>query len=263
MLTCTRAMRWNGLRPAPSRAALFAAVLALGGGEAAAQLTPDDTFDGNGLKVDVAAQVTEGASAAITVTLKASVAANTPIATTVTVTVSAESKGSEGATNEDADVSLNPGTATLSFPANTTSSAVMREVSGSIVLQTNHDPDGEDETVVLAISATGGGLSIKPGSQADDEPRRNVILDDDEPQSYFLAPAPGAAPREGAPFDVVVRAEPAHVDDSKTLTLQIDGDGYSLDTDGDLDGAQISGPRHRSRRRSPHPRTTGTGPPTQ
>ena len=242
MLTWMGAMRAGRDRPAPTwrAAALLAVVLALGGGEAAAQLTPDRTFDGNGLKVDVAARVTEGASATITVTLKASVAPNTGTATTVTVTVSAESDEFEGVTNEDADVSLNPGTATLSFPANTTGSVVTREVSGSIPLETNHDPDAEDETVVLAIDASGGGFSIGPGSQADGEPRRTVILDDDEVQSYVLAPAPGAAPREGRAFDVVVSADPAHVDDRKTLTLQIDGTGYVLDTDDTTPGAQIS-----------------------
>ena len=205
MLTCTGAMRGERASATPRWAALLAVVFALGDGEAAAQLTADRTFDGNSLKVDVAARVTEGASATITVTLKASVAANTGTATTVTVTVSAESDGFEGVTNEDADVSLNPNTATLSFPANTTSSTVSRQVSGSIVLQTNHDPDAEDEIVVLAIEASGGDVSIGAGSHPDNEPRRRVIVDDDEVQSYVLAPAPGAAPREGAPFDVVVR----------------------------------------------------------
>ena len=41
-------------------------------GEAAAQLTPDSTFDGNGLKVDVATRVTESANTPVSVTLKAS-----------------------------------------------------------------------------------------------------------------------------------------------------------------------------------------------
>ena len=41
----------NRERDTSGRAALLAVVFALGGGEAAAQLTPDDTLDGNGLKV--------------------------------------------------------------------------------------------------------------------------------------------------------------------------------------------------------------------
>ena len=78
MLTGAEAMRGSGLRPAAKWAGLLGVVFALGSGEAAAQvLTPDSTFDGNGLKVDVAARVTEGASTTITVTVKASVAANT------------------------------------------------------------------------------------------------------------------------------------------------------------------------------------------
>ena len=226
----TRARRPSGSRPVPKCAAGLAAVFALGASEAAAQLTADSTFDGNGLRVDVAAQVAEGANAEMAVSLKASVAAGTESATAVTVTVDVERHGSEGATSEAGDISLNPGTATLTFPANTTSSPVTHEVSGTILLQINHDPDAEDETVVLAIGASGGGLSITAGSQPGDEPRQTVTVDDDETQSYVLALASGAAPREGAPFEVTVRANPAHVDDRKTLTLQID-DGYSLDTD--------------------------------
>ena len=184
------------------------AFCALGGGEAAAQLTPDNTFHGNGLKVEVARRVAEGASTTIAVTLKASVVASTPSTTSVTVTVALEPKPRHDATNEDTDVVLNPGTAMLDFPANTTSSVVTHEVSGTIRLQTIHDPDAEDETIVLAIEASGGGFSIVPGSPPDAEPRQTVTLDDDENQSYVLALAPGAAPREGAPFDVVVRADP-------------------------------------------------------
>ena len=59
------------------------AVFALGFGEAAAQLTADSTFGGNGLRVDVAAQVAEGANAEMAVSLKASVAPGTASATPV------------------------------------------------------------------------------------------------------------------------------------------------------------------------------------
>ena len=240
MPMCTETVQARRNRPAPKWAAALAVVFAFGGGEAAAQLTADDTFHGNGLKVDVAEQVTEGASATIAVTLKASVAANTASTTAVIVSVAVESHGVGDATSEKTDVSLNPGAATLTFPANTTGGAVTREVSGTILLQTNHDPDAEDETVVLAISASGG-LSIRAGDGAGDEPLRMVTVDDDETQSYVLALTPGAAPREGAPFDVMVRADPEHVDGSKTLTLQIRETGYSLDTDDDTNGDQLSG----------------------
>ncbi len=239
--------RWTGARRARrgwrvSRWATgLAVVFALGTGEAAAQLTADSTFSGNGLRVDVAARVTEGANITIAVTLKASVAAGTASATLVTVTVDAEPHGSEGATSESADVSLNPGTATLSFPANTTGSPVTHEVGETVLLQTNHDPDAEDETVVLAIGASGGGISIAAGSGSGDEPRRTVALDDDETQSYDLVLASGAAPREGAPFEVTVRADPAHVDGSQTLTLQLDDTSYTLDTDDTTAGDQIAG----------------------
>ena len=237
----------NNERDNSKWAVLFAVVFALGGGEAAAQLTPDNTLDGNGLKVEVAARVAEETSATIAVTLKASVAAGTASVTPVTVTVRVEPHGQHGATSESTDVILNPGTTTLDFPANTTGSGVTHEVSGTIPLQTIHDPDAEDETIVLAIGASGGGFSIAAGGQPGNEPRQNVILDDDETQSYVLALVPGAAPpREGAPFDVAVRADPAHVDDSKTLTLQIDDSEYGLDTDGTTGGAQISGTLDRA-----------------
>ena len=72
---------WNSGRSSSKRAVLLAAVFALGGGEAAAQLTPDNTLDGNGLKVEVAAQVAEGTSTTIAVTVRASVDANTPSST--------------------------------------------------------------------------------------------------------------------------------------------------------------------------------------
>ena len=90
----------------------------------------------------------------------------------MTVTVDTEQKGQNNATNEDTDVVLNPGTATLDFPANTTSNAVTHEVRGTIPLQTIHDPDAEDETIVLAISASGGGFSIAAGDQSGEEPWR-------------------------------------------------------------------------------------------
>ena len=230
---------WNSDRVDSKWAVLLAVVFALGGGEAAAQLTLDNTLDGNGLKVEVADRVAEGTSTAITVTVKASVDANTASATPVTVTVRVEDHGDHGATSESTDVILNPGTTTLDFPSNTTGSAVTHEVSGTIPLQTIHDPDAEDETIVLAVEASGGGFSIAAGRGSGEEPRHPVILDDDETQSYVLALARGEAPREGAPFDIVARADPAHVDDSKTLTLQIDDDEYTLDTDGTMAGAQI------------------------
>ena len=201
MPTCTGAIQVRRSRPAPKWAMPLAVVFVLVGGEAAWQLTPDGTFDSNGLKVDVAARVTEGASTTIGVTLKASVAANTATATDVTVTVQAESHG----------------TPPTRMPTSATTT-----------------PDAEDETVVLRIEASDG-LSIS------DEPLQQVTIDDDETQSYVVALALGAAPRESAAaFDLVVSADPVHVDDEKTLTLQIDDRDYVLDTDADEPGNQIS-----------------------
>ena len=198
MLTCTI-----------TRRAALAVVFTLMAGGAAAQFRADPTFDLNGLKVDVASRVAEGASTTITVTVSAIVPAGTSTATTVTVEVNEVAHGTGDATSEPDDVILNPGTAPLSFPANTTSGDVTRQVSGTIPLQTIGDPDAEDETVVLEVR-TSGGLSIT------DEPGKTLTIDDDEVQSYVLALAAGAAPREGAgAFDVQVRAVPAHVDETK------------------------------------------------
>ena len=112
----------------------------------------------------MATRVSEGANAPVSVTLKASVPDGTASTTPVTVTVEVELHGSGDATAEVADVSLNPGTATLTFPANTTGGAVTHEISETILLQTNHDPDAEDETVVLAVSASGGGSPSQPAA---------------------------------------------------------------------------------------------------
>ena len=236
----------NSERDSSKWAVLLAVVFALGGGEAAAQLVPDNTFDGNGLKVEVAERVAEGASTTIAVTLKASVEREHG------VDHPRHRHRRNGAARparrrdqpRSTDVVLNPGTTTLDFPANTTGSAVTHEVSGTVRLQTVHDPDAEDETIVLAIGASGNGFSIVAGSGPGDEARKLVTLDDDETQSYVVALAPGEAPREGAPFDLVVRADPPHVDDSKTLTLQLDDNSYSLDTG--TPGAPIEGTLDRA-----------------
>ncbi len=157
MLTWTGAMRAGLGRPALTWAAALAVVFALGSGEAAAQLTPDNTFDGNGLKVDVAARLAEGTSATITVTAKASVPAGTASETSVTVTVDVEPHGEHDATNEVTDVILNPGTMTLTFPANTTGSAVTHEVTGTIPLQIDgagYSLDTDDVTDGAQLSGT-------------------------------------------------------------------------------------------------------------
>ena len=50
----------NGRPDDSKRAARLAGVFALGSGEAAAQLTADDTLDGNGLKAEMTAAPTAG-----------------------------------------------------------------------------------------------------------------------------------------------------------------------------------------------------------
>ena len=71
----------------------------------------------------------------------------------------------------------------------------------------------------LGVSAATDAALIMEAADAD----KGIKIEDDETQTYVLALAAGASPREGAPFDVEVSAVPDHAGDSKTLTLQIDG----------------------------------------
>ena len=70
------------------------------------------------MKVDLAARVSEGPNTAVSVTLKADVAAGTAWATPVTVTVEVESKGSKVQVPPPRrpTSSRNPGAATLCQP---------------------------------------------------------------------------------------------------------------------------------------------------
>ena len=145
-------MRAKPGRPALTWAAALTVVFALGsGGEAAAQLTPDNTFDGNGLKVDEAARVVEETSAT-----NGNREGQCPRRHRLGHPRDRQRRrgphGEHGATNEVTDVIPNPGTMTFTFPANTTGSAVTHEVTGTIPLRTIHDPDAEDQTVVLATA---------------------------------------------------------------------------------------------------------------
>ena len=231
MLTPMGAMPARRNRPASRWAAwVMALVVALVGGEAGAQVSivaPD--------------AVTEGRTATINVSVKGYIRAGSA-ATAGSVTLNPDASET-GATHEPNDATMT-GPFTFSVPANSSSTDKRAyESSGTIVVETAHDVDAENEQVQWTIDLVGGGLEVSASDSTAiavaPDADKGIKIDDDETQSYVLALAAGAVPREGAAFDVVVRADPAPVDESKTLTLQVSDDRYALDTG--AVGNQISG----------------------
>ena len=159
--------------------ALAAAVLlAASPGPASAQITIS------------APDVVEGERATITVTGKASIPTGTA-ATTVTVTVTAASDTTNNGTEND--VSQNLGTeVTLGFPANDAegaTEAITATRTATLIVQTHHDADAEDETITLDTTVSGqGDLDNEDGTnlaEAADNPT-SFDIEDDEPQTYVL-----------------------------------------------------------------------------
>ena len=194
--------------------ASFGVVFALGAGSAAAQLLAvDSDFT---IAVD---DVTEGDAVRITVTLAASVNANVNTATAVTVSVSVINRQDGPNTEaEDGDRTFNGAdTFMLTFPANETANATDKMTkSGSVLLQTLHDVDAENEDLTVDATLSGGGIN-------PDAEEMNIVIEDDEDQTYVLALSPASRrPREGDMVTVSLEAEPAHVQGSELLTLHLD-----------------------------------------
>ena len=233
-----RALKWM---------ALFGVVFALGAGSAAAQLTFKPTTADK-------KKVAEGSSLDITVTVKAwRGATDAQAATSVTVTATAATANAttrasttEPVSNEAADIVLNPGTATLSFGAEA-AGATGRQVTktGTITLQTTHDPDAEDEAVRLTFAlSTGHGLVIDAADTALEDPAGAaavlaVTIDDDEEQKYVLTVDSGETPKEGGSFDLTIKADPPFVHGKKDVRLHLSDSMYSLTTP--ADGAVMLG----------------------
>ena len=200
-----RALKWMGL---------FGVVFALGGGSAAAQLAAvDSDFT---IAVD---DVTEGEAARITVTLHASVNANVNTATAVTVSVSVINRQDGPNTQaENGDRTFNGAdTFMLTFPANETANATDKMTkSGSVLLQTLHDIDAENEDLTIDATLAGGG--VNPNAE-----EKNIVIEDDEVQTYVLALSPASQKaKEGDMVTVSLKAEPSHVQGSELLTLHLD-----------------------------------------
>ena len=210
--------------------ALAAAVLlAASSGTAYAQLTATDDFGEGGVKVEVPETVAEGNSATITISASASVAVDSSDSDrTVSVEVTLPTAGTGDDTREDQDAQFNPGgnttTVTLVFDANPapttgTGEAETSTVSKTVSLQTTHDPDAEDENVVLNVSASGG---LNPSIEA-----KSTKIDDDETQTYVLT-VTTEDPKEGSDIDVTLRADPEHDDGSVEMTLHLDDPKYTI-----------------------------------
>ena len=111
--------------------------------------------------------------------------------------------------------------------------------------------DAEDEQVKWTIHVEPGGLHVSAATNAAlimeaADADKGIKIEDDETQTYVLALAAGASPREDAPFDVEVSAVPDHAGDSKTLTLQIDDSDYTLSTRDGISGTLSGNANARS-----------------
>ena len=225
-----RALKWM---------ALLGVVFALGAGSAAAQtLTLDTTHDGtggNGLKV-VVGDVMEGGVAQITVSMRAIVAPpedpdnnpDNPEERTITIEAAAAPFQSNDPQIDDEDAyvpaklaettdfAFNPADpeVDLVFPKDTKGENVI--ITGTFMLQTNTDPDAEDEDVRLTFTIVEniGALTIAG------EGIYRATIDDRDDQDYVLALAADAEPTEGgtaANFEVILKADPAHVNGSESV----------------------------------------------
>ena len=186
-----------------------------------------------------APDVVEGGIATITVTGKASIPAGTA-ATTVTLTVVAASD-TGGNNDTESDVSQNLGIiASLKFPANNATGAteaITSTQSGTVIVQTHHDTDAEDETIGLTygaslgnvgalMNAVGGEPLSRDANDVDTSPA-SFEIEDDETQTYVLD-VDTDDPKEDAAIAVILKADPAHVDDFLVLTLHSSNGKYTL-----------------------------------
>ena len=181
-------------------------------------------------------EVTEGGVATYSVSVKGYVTAGAE-ADEVVVTVAASPTTGTGGTNgEAADLSAN---VTLEFRVDTPVGPADNDAgdapgrafnaTGSIRLQTLDDLDAEDEDFALEFTADVGGLVVAAadGSAAitlDGDQPEELTIEDDETQSYDLTTDDDDAKEGPAPNEitVTVTANPAHVDGSADLVVQLD-----------------------------------------
>lgn len=213
------------------------ALLAMSAGTVLAQVT---------VKGPAGNKVAEGGTATYTVAVKGYAPAGAGEGTvTVTLAAPTGAAGNRATGGEAGDISSNLAglTYTATVPANTGTAPRAFSSSGSIVLQTTHDADAEDENFTLAFSADAvGGLvvSAEDGATAitlaDGSPTA-LTIDDDETQTYVLELVAGQTITEGDVANVTLKAVPDHVDASLALTLHSsDPVNYVWDDDDFSDG---------------------------
>ena len=142
------------------------------------------------------------------------------------------------------DVSIPNSVVTLTFAENTAAADTdprPRTVTGSVTLQTNQDPDAENERITVGVDTgdgtnntgfdlptdvTGPSTTVNPATLtfktftiADDETQTYVLsLDDDQHSST-------EPPTEGLPVYAVLKAKPSHYQGGELLTLQLSQNG--------------------------------------
>ena len=203
-----------------------AVLLAASSGTAYAQAT-----------ITAAKTVNEGDSATVTVTLKGFIEAaedvNTPNGAetaTVTATIGVGTETTTATEGEadglGVDISTGLGlVATFMIPANATLNRASYSATRTIRVQTLHDLDAEDEIFDWSFILAAGGLVDSADAEigvAEGRPT-TLTIEDDEDQEYNLtADDDGDAKEGGDDITVTVTANPAHVNGSATLALQLD-----------------------------------------
>ena len=129
------------------------------------------------------------------------------------------------------------GRVTLTFAANS-GDPRERSDSGTVVVGTNHDPDSENEGVVVMLADTDG-VTVGSGPAFNAEDSESVTqvaftIDDDETQTYVLTLDTRDVhrvnpPLEGGEITANIEAKPAHFDNGEMFTLHVVGqDGKRL-----------------------------------
>ena len=123
----------------------------------------------------------------------------------------------------------------LVFGENTGTSERTRRATGTVTVQTNQDPDAENEALSVALtddnneqSITLGGVQVQENA-VDLTEGANFTVMDDETQTYALALARAHdrtnPPMENGGIEVTLKAVPAHYQGGATFTLHVRQDG--------------------------------------
>ena len=177
-------------------------------------------------------EVTEGETATYNVAIKGYRSSNDQDPTaTVTLGIPLPDNAPTTTVGEPADISTSLGlivTFNLPDAPGDGDDPVAYSSSGVIRIQTLQDLDAEDEKFTLSFSMTAGGLSVGDATDSadiglDGDQPTGLTIEDDEDQEYNLtADDDGDAKEGGANIVVTVTANPAHVNGSATLALQLD-----------------------------------------